>query len=188
MPNFRRNWSPGGTFFFTVVTAGRVPLFQSESARIMLGGSFRQEIAIRPFSPVAIVLLPDHLHVLWTLPSGDIDFSTRWSSIKSRFTREWLASGGSEAAVPLGQQKQERRGIWQARFYEHTIRDEDDLIQHVEYIHYNPVKHGLARCPRDWPWSSFPRYVRQADYPADWACSQFSESLQFNRINSQLIE
>ncbi len=188
MPNFRRFWIPGGTFFFTVVTAGRAPLFRDESARKLLGNAFRQELLLRPFSTVAIVLLPEHLHALWTLPAGDFDFSTRWSSIKSRFTREWLASGGSEQKVPDGQRRQERRGVWQARFYEHTIRDEDDLIQHVDYIHFNPVKHYLTNCPSDWEWSTFRRYVQQGDYPMDWSCSGLGGAPQFSRIDSHRIE
>jgi putative transposase len=188
MPNFRRNWLPGGTFFFTIVTAGRAPLFAGESARTLLGRCFRQERATRTFALDAVVLLPDHLHAIWSLPPGDFDFSTRWSAIKSKFTREWLASGGLEQGVPPGQQAQGRRGVWQARSFEHTIRDEDDLIQHVEYIHFNPVKHGLATCPREWPWSSFPRFVRQGDYPIDWACSRQGRAPRFDGIDIDLVE
>jgi putative transposase len=188
MPNYRRNFVPGGTFFFTVVTAGRMPLFGEEFARTLLGRCFRQERVTRPFSTDAIVLLPDHLHALWTLPSGDFDFSTRWSAIKSRFTREWLASGGTERAVRPGQHREERRGIWQPRFFEHTIRDEDDLIQHADYIHFNPVKHALARCPRDWPWSSFRRFVRRGDYPIYWACSDPTQIPRFDNIDTDLME
>jgi putative transposase len=149
MPNFRRNWVPGGMFFFTVVTAGRAPIFIDPAAITLLGSCFRKERIARPFVVDAIVLLPDHLHAIWTLPPSDANFSTRWSAIKGRFTREWLAIGGIEQGVPPGQQAQGRRGIWQARLIEHTIRDEDDLIQHVEYIHFNPVKHQHARCPGD---------------------------------------
>lgn len=188
MPNFRRNWVAGGTFFFTVVTAGRAPLFRDESARTLLGDCFRKERENRPYSTDAIVLLPDHLHALWTLPPGDFDFSTRWSSIKSRFTREWLERGGTEQTVPSGQHRQKRRGVWQARFIEHTIRDEDDLAQHVEYIHFNPVKHRLAECPREWPWSSFRRFVGRGDYPIDWACSQHGQTPRFDRIDLNLSE
>jgi putative transposase len=188
MPNFRRNWVPGGTFFFTIVTAERAPLFRDESAQTLLGRSFRQERAIRPFSNLAMVLLPDHFHALWELPPGDCDFSTRWSSIKARFTREWLAKGGAERPVPQGQKRQERRGIWQARFFEHTIRDEDDLIQHADDIHFNPVKHRLVTCPRDWRWSSFARFVQQGHYPDNWACSQLDQPPQFPRIDCDLVE
>jgi putative transposase len=188
MPNFRRYWRPGGTFFFTVVTARRAPLFHDELARSLLGKAFREECAVRPFSSVAIVLLPDHLHTVWTMPPGDFDFSLRWSSIKSSFTREWLASGGSEQTVPDGQRRQERRGVWQARFYEHRIRDEDDLIQHVNYIHFNPVKHQLAKCPSEWPWSSFQRFVQHGDYPIDWACSERGDRPQFSRVDSKRME
>jgi REP-associated tyrosine transposase len=188
MPNFRRNWVPGGTFFFTVVTAGRAPLFGDSAARSLLGACFRRERISRPFAVDAIVLLPDHLHAIWTLPPGDCDFATRWSAIKSQFTREWLAGGGIEQAVPPGQRAQERRGVWQSRFIEHTIRDEDDLIHPVEYIHFNPIKHGHADCPNQWPWSSFRRFVRLGDYPIDWACSQVGSVPRFDGIDVDLIE
>jgi putative transposase len=188
MPNFRRNWVPGGTLFFTVVAAGRAPLFGDASARSLLGACLRFERDSRPFAIDSIVLLPDHLHVLWTLPTGDSDFSTRLSAIKARFTREWLASGGIEHGVPPGQKAQGRRGVWQARSIEHTIRDDDDLIRHVEYIHFNPVKHGHVACSHDWPWSSFRRYVRLGDYPIDWACSQGAPMPRFDAIDVDLIE
>jgi putative transposase len=142
MPEFRRFLVPGGTFFFTVVTAGRRPIFQSDEAGRCLGECLRSVRDDRPFRVEAIVLLPDHLHMIWSLPAGDADFSTRMAAVKSRFTREWITRGAQENQVPEGQSRQRRRGVWQARFMEHAIRDEHDLIHHVEYIHYNPVKHG----------------------------------------------
>jgi putative transposase len=188
MPNFRRNRAPGGTFFFTVVTAGRVPLFLEESARTLLGQILRRERVTRPFSIDAIVLLPDHLHAIWTLPPRDFDFATRWASIKSGFTREWLAFGNCDQVVLPGQRREGRRGIWQPRFIEHTIRNEDDLIQHVDYVHFNPVKHGLVQCPREWNWSSFARYVRLGDYPIDWACFDRGVIPCFDAVDIDLIE
>lgn len=188
MPNYRRNWVPGGTFFFTLVTAGRVFLFLEESARTLLGQGLRLEREARPFTIDAIVLLPDHLHVIWTHPPGDFDFAIRWASIKSRFTREWLDLGNDDRPVLPGQQREGRRGVWQPRFIEHTIRDEDDLIQHVNYIHFNPVKHGLVRCPRDWRWTSFFRYVRSGEYPIDWACSGSGVPPYYDRVDANLVD
>jgi len=117
-----------------------------------------------PFTIDAIVVLPEHLHAIMTLPEGDADFSTRWSQIKRRFT-DAVTAGGKRLA---------RRGngeaaLWQRRFWEHTVRDDDDFERHVDYIHFNPVKHGLVGRVRDWPHSSFHRYVRQGVLPEDWA-------------------
>jgi putative transposase len=189
MPNFRRNWLGGGTYFFTVVTAGRSPWFLDDGAKQLLGDCFRAEMDARPFETFATVLLPDHLHAIWVLPRGDDDYSSRWASIKSRFTREWLATEhGNERPVTDAQRRERRRGVWQPRFMEHTIRDEDDLIRHVEFIHYNPVKHGLTSCPKDWRWSSFRRFVRMGDYPEDWACSGTGWVPKFDGLDADLIE
>jgi len=119
-----------------------------------------------PFTIVASVILPDHMHFIWTLPPENSDFSTRWRLIKSHFTRNWCAKDAvSENASRV--QKGEK-DVWQRRFWEHLIRDEFDLIRHVEYIHYNPVKHGLVDSPGDWEYSSFMKYVREEMYPLDW--------------------
>ena len=132
MPNYRRMVRPGGTFFFTLVTATRQPVFGDASARSLLGECFRDVKATRPFVVEAIVLLPDHLHAMMTLPEGDSDFSTRWSAIKARFTRQWLSQGGRESTLRPGHAREGRRGVWQARFFEHTIRDEDDFLHHAD--------------------------------------------------------
>jgi putative transposase len=147
----------------------------------------REEREDAPFATVAIVLLPDHLHVIWTLPPGDADYPRRWQAIKAKFTSRWLASGGEEEQVTPGYQRQRRRGVWQPRFMEHTIRDERDLHHHADYIHYNPVKHGYVRCPKDWPWSSFHRYVESGDYPLDWGCQERAPP-DFGGIDEQLLE
>lgn len=120
----------------------------------------------------AIVLLPDHLHALWTLPPGDGNYSGRWSVIKKNFTLRFLASGGKDNVVSDGKLREGRRGIWQRRFWEHTVQDEDDFQVHFDSIHFNPVKHGLAKCPREWEPSSFHRYVAKGVYPAEWACGE----------------
>ncbi len=140
-----------------------------------------------PFTTVAIVLLPDHLHTVWTLPTGDADYSTRWKIIKARFTIAWLKSGHKEAAISDGYHDQRRRGIWQPRFMEHTILDELDLHNHANYIHYNPVKHRYVGNPRDWAWSSFHRYVKSGDYDINWGAAD-RHPPDFGNIHDDLIE
>ncbi len=115
------------------------------------------------------MLLPDHWHALWRLPEGDTDYSTRVRRIKKIFTRAWLACGEREQAVTASQRRLRRRGIWQARFWEHTIRDAADFKMHLDYIHMNPVNHGLVARPADWPFSSFYRWAAMGEYEADWA-------------------
>jgi putative transposase len=168
MPDYRRYFVAGGTYFFSLVTADRAPLFGSAEARRLLGQLMRQQRNMKQFDTIAIVLLPDHLHTIWTLPAGDSDYSNRWKAIKATFTSAWVTLGGDERAVSKGYQRQRRRGVWQPRFIEHTIRDEQDLHDHANYIHYNPVKHGYVRRPADWPWSSFHRYVLSGDYSEWW--------------------
>jgi putative transposase len=175
MPNFRRYFVPGGTFFFTVVTDRRAPVFGDPQARTLMGTALRECRERQPFRIEAIVLLPDHLHTIWTLPSGDDAYPLRWARIKRSFTRAWLLAGGLEQPTSTGRQRDGRRGVFQPKYWEHTVRDDDDLERHVEYIHYNPVRHGLVACPRDWPASSFHRWVRTGDYPADWACGAIAQ-------------
>ena len=184
MPNYRRACVPGGTFFFTVVTHQRHTIFKSHVARLLLGECFREAIRHWPMNIDAMVLLPDHLHAIWSLPNGDSDYSRRWAWIKKEFTKRWLQNAGTELSVSTGRQKERRRGIWQPRFWEHTIRDEDDFERHFDYIHYNPVKHGLVRCPHQWPYSSFHRWVKRDVYPRHWACGKLDQ----NTLNFEDIE
>ena len=170
MPNWRRLYQPGGTYFFTVVTDGRKPFLCDDLARNLLGDAMRRCQANWPFEVSAIVLLPDHLHTIWKLPPGDIDYSRRWAWIKKEFTKAWLDQGGRERITTPGRHRDGRRGVWQARFWEHTILDENDYERHFDYIHFNPVSHGLVSRPGQWPWSSFHRWVRSGAYPAEWAC------------------
>jgi putative transposase len=171
MPNYRRAFRPGGTFFFTLVTYRRARFLCDDLARAMLRRAIDACRAVAPFDVDAFVLLPDHLHAMWTLPEGDADFSTRWSRIKKRFTDQWLAAGGCEGAVSGSRRHNRRRGVWQRRFWEHMIRDEADRERHLNYIHYNPIKHGLAPCAHAWPWSSFHRLVREGTYVPTWCCA-----------------
>jgi putative transposase len=168
MADYRRWYVPGGTYFFTVVTHRRRPILSDELSRRCLRESIRQIRDKFPFTITAIVLLPNHLHTVWTLPHGDAKYSLRWGRIKEAFTRDYLAQGGIEAPQSTSRTQHDYRGIWQKRFWEHTCRDEDDLKRCVDYAHWNPVKHGLVDHVREWPWSSFHRFVRLGEYPIDW--------------------
>lgn len=170
MPEYRRFIVPGATFFFTVVTDSRRRILAEARALDALRAAFREVNQRHPFTIEAIVVLPDHLHCVWTLPPSDSRFSLRWRLIKSRFTSSYLAGGGIETARSHSRRKREERGVWQRRFWEHVIRDERDYDRHMDYIHYNPVRHGLVRCPHAWPYSSFSRAVAHRIYPSDWCC------------------
>ncbi|HCS51029.1 transposase [Rubinisphaera sp.] len=170
MPNYRRANVPGGTYFFTLVTYQRTPYFADEPARKLLGQCLRDCQKRWPFELNAIVLLPEHLHTIWTLPSGDSEYSRRWAWIKKEFTKRWLSEVNTKAIVNKALQKERRQGIWQPRFWEHTIESEEDFEAHFDYIHYNPVKHGYVKCPHEWLHSSFHRWVTAGVYEEAWAC------------------
>jgi len=176
MPEYRRAYIKGGTFFFTVVTNGRHPIFNEKSAVDLLRTSFRRVMRLHPFILDAIVVLPDHLHCIWILPEGDSDFSTRWRLIKSDFTRNYLAALAGE--ISNSRRMKKERGIWQRRFWEHMIREEADLNTHRDYLHYNPVKHGLIDSPAKWEYSSFNSFVSKGIYPADWGDAPRKELLE----------
>jgi putative transposase len=165
---YRRNYVAGGTYFFTVNTYRRRRMLVKPLARRCLREALTVIQGNWPFEIVAIVLLPDHLHSVWTLPPGDDKYSLRWRRIKEEFTRKFLAGGGKELPQSASRLRQGYRGVWQKRFWEHTCADEDDLKRCVDYTHWNPKKHGLAANVRDWPWSSFHRFVKMGEYPADW--------------------
>jgi putative transposase len=168
MSDYRRWYVPGGTFFFTVVTQDRVPIFRDPRAVSLLGEVMRTVRAKYPFSTIAVVVLPDHIHCVWSLPAVDADYAGRWRWIKGAFTERWLPGGGTEASRTRSRMRKGEHGVWQRRFWEHHLQDELDLERHVDYIHYNPVKHGHAERPVDWPWSSFGRHVQLGQYPSDW--------------------
>ena len=168
MSDFRRYFVPGGSYFFTVVTYGRRKILTEGLGRLHLHNAFIKIKRKYPFQQLACCLLPEHLHAIWVLPSGDADYSTRWKRIKEEFTQTWLAAGGSEASVTPSQKKRGQRGVWQPRFWEHTLRDETDLETHFDYIHWNPRKHGLVKRVRDWPWSTFHKHVRLGHDDIDW--------------------
>ncbi len=163
MPDYRRNRVPGGTYFFTV------NLLDRKSDLLVthidaLRDAARGVRARASFHIDAWVVLPDHIHCIWTLPAGDSDYSGRWQALKKAFTKS-IPAGERRSAVRM---RRGERGIWQRRFWEHTIRDDRDYANHMDYIHFNPVKHALAAHPADWPFSSFRRCVARGVYPADW--------------------
>jgi putative transposase len=177
MSRFRRAAS-GSTYFFTVVSHRRRPIFGTALVRATLRAAIGRVRDLRPFAVDAWVLLPDHLHCIWTLPDGDHDFPTRWSLIKHHvsFACGQAFAGG---AVSASRRKHRDANVWQRRFWEHQIRDEIDLERHMNYIHFNPVKHGLVTSAAQWPYSTFHRYVKAGVYPVDWGGVPYLADLDF---------
>jgi len=171
MAEYRRAYSPGGTFFFTVVTYNRQPFLCETQARNLLRAVIKECQNQWPFEIEAMVLLPDHLHTIWSLPENDAGFSKRWGWIKKTFTQSWLGSGHVSPEVSKSKLLRRRQGIWQVRFWEHQIRDERDMETHLDYIHYNPIRHRLATCPHNWPYSTFQKWVTRKRYSQDWCCA-----------------
>jgi len=166
MATFRRLLTPGATWFFTLVTLNRRPLLTRPAVLDALRSSFREVRHEQPFTLDAIVILPDHLHCIWTLPESDRDYARRWSILKRRVSqrvREQLPVANSTSQIA-----RRELGLWQRRFWEHQIRDDADLVRHMDYLHWNPVKHGLVARVADWPWSSFHRHVEHGIYSPDW--------------------
>jgi putative transposase len=148
----------------------------------MLGSTIRRCRQRWPFEINAIVLLPDHWHTIWTLPHGDTEYSTRIGWLKKEFTKNWLAIGGVEGGVSDGKRKLRRRGVWQPRFWEHTIETDDEFDRYFDYVHWNPVKHHLVERVRDWPHSSFHRWVARGVYPINWGCESESFEMSQDRL------
>jgi len=188
MVNYRRSRTPGATYFFTVNLRDR-------SARHLvthidhLRNSFRDIQLKRPFKIDAIVILPDHLHMIMKLPDGDHDFPGRWKAIKSHFSRTLM-----KEEMALTRNKKGEINLWQRRYWEHQIRDESDLRNHMDYIHFNPVKHGHVKSVMDWPYSSFHRYVQSGLLERSWGsdeliCSDcgFGERFAMSYLNCQIL-
>ena len=160
---YRRNFLPGGTYFFTVTLLDRRSNLLVDSIDA-LRAAFRTARKERPFEIEAVVILRDHLHAIMKLPADDSDFAGRWRRIKGHFSNTLLRAGAD-----IGRHTNRELALWQRRYWEHTIRNEDDFVRHVDYVHFNPVKHGYVRRVSDWPHSSFHRYVRAGALPKDWA-------------------
>ena len=163
MVNYRRNKLKGGTYFFTLATRDRTLPFLTKYFSL-LKDAMRNTGLKKPYKTIAIVVLPEHLHVIWELPENDDDYASRWRSIKSYFSRRL-----AKIDKRFYKNQHGEYNIWQRRYWEHTIKDEYDLNKHIDYIHYNPVKHGLVSRVCDWPYSSFHGYVRQGLLDKDWA-------------------
>lgn len=204
MPHYRRARQKNGQYFFTVVTGNRNPVLVHEPIRQALREAIQQVREDLPFAIDAWVLLPNHMHCIWTLPEGDNGYGKRWSIIK-RLVSQTVADittphnslvrtahptqkiskagnvGCAARTVLLTRSQQKRResGFWQRRFWEHLIRDENDLRRHLDYIHFNPVKHNLSSCAADWPYSTFHRYVKEGMYPMDWGGNKSADKGAF---------
>ncbi|OGI40241.1 MAG: transposase [Candidatus Muproteobacteria bacterium RBG_16_62_13] len=179
MPDYHRYRVPGGCYFFTVNLLERAPNDLLIRHIDLLRAAVREVRGRWPFVIDGWVVLPDHLHGIWTLPPGDSDFTNRWRLIKAGFSRqlpkiEWRSS----ARASRGE-----RGIWQRRFWEHAIRDERDFRNHMDYLHFNPVKHGHVRRVADWPHSSFARCVEKGVYPCDWGGTGLDNDLETGEHN-----
>jgi putative transposase len=168
MSQYRRARVPGGTIFFTVVTYKRQTFLCDEDVRLALRDAVDKVRDRYPFNIDAWVLLPDHLHTIWTLPEGDADFSLRWNLIKRFVTRACAEHLKRPEWLSKSKEKHRESTLWQRRFWEHQIRDDRDYAAHMDYLHFNPVKHGYVKRVADWPYSSFHRHVRNDVYPNDW--------------------
>jgi len=166
MSNYRRVYVPGGVYFFTLVTYRRRHVFTDDARVEILRNALRSTMAIRPFIIDAMVVLPDHLHCIWRLPDDDADYSSRWREVKKRCTRSLCPH--------------DETPFWQRRFWEHVIRDDEDWRRHMDYVHYNPVKHGYVQCAKDWRWSSFHTAVKRGWYTPDWGCTEPSSIIGMN--------
>ncbi len=165
---YRRNRVAGGSFFFTVAVADRRSTVLTDHVG-HLRQAFRQTRIEYPFIIDAIVILPDHLHTIWSLPEGDDDYPGRWRRLKSLFTRALVKSG-----APVLRDQRGEYALWQRRFWEHTIRDDNDFERCADYVHFNPVKHGYVGAPSQWAHTSLHRYVRAGVLPDDWGGSGHS--------------
>ena len=161
---YRRAWIAGGTYFFTLALADRRERLLLDHVEV-LRDVIRHVRRMRPFTIDAMVVLPDHLHAIWTLPEGDSDYPKRWHCIKAGFARRLPVTEPRSAT----RRRRGERGVWQRRYWEHVIRDGLDLQRHLDYVHYNPVKHGYVARPVDWPCSSIHRFIRSGLISPDWA-------------------
>ena len=168
MPEYRRALIKGGAYFLTLVTFQRRNIFASPAARALFYDAINQTQNRHPFIMVAHCLLPDHIHFIWQLPEDDADYSTRISVMKRRFSIDYVAQYGLPFPKDTSRRKRREVTIWQRRFWEHLIRDEEDLNRHIDYVHFNPVKHGLINRVGDWAESSFSDYVDMGYYDVDW--------------------
>ncbi len=170
MSNYRRLYVPGGTYFFTIVTYQRRPYFANSDNVNKLRTAVATVKKEMPFNIFGAVILPNHLHFLWVLPPNDKNYSKRIGHIKTLFTKSFRGNNALPKTVSISRQKHRESNVWQRRFWEHTIQDESELETYLNYIHYNPVKHGLVSCPHLWSYSSFHSWVQKDGYSSSWGC------------------
>jgi putative transposase len=191
MPEYRRSYIPGGTFFLTLVTYERNPLFSIPENVYRLRDAVSTTRLEMPFEILGAVVLPEHIHFLWALPPNDSNYSSRIGRLKVLFTQSLRGKKMLPQNVSISRQKHRESNVWQRRFWEHTIYHETDLAKHLDYIHYNPVKHSLVACPHLWEYSSFHKWVKGGIYSADWCCSCSSKQPQvpdFSQIAERVGE
>ncbi len=168
---YRRAKIAGATYFFTVVTHERRPIFQNAGTVSLFQNGLMRIQERHPFQIDAFVIRPDHMHTVWSLPEGDADFPKRWRLIKEAFTKSFVKQHRPFVRDASRQAKGEQ-SIWQRRYWEHVIRDDADYATHIDYIHYNPVRHGLASAARDWPHSSFLAWFERGVYEPYWGSGE----------------
>lgn len=169
MSHYRRANTVGATYFFTAVTYRRRQFLCDEDVRLALRQSIDKVRAKHPFTIDAWVLLPDHIHTIWTLPPNDENFALRWQLIKRYVTQSCGARLNKPEWMNASKTKHRESTLWQRRYWEHQIRDDVDYEKHMDYLHYNPVKHHLVKQVKDWPYSTFHRYVKNGFYSENWA-------------------
>ena len=175
MPNYRRLYYPGGMYFFTINLQDRSKTLLIDHIDFLREAITESRNNLK-YHIAAMVVLPEHLHLIMALPPGGLDFSNRIRLLKSGFSRRLPAHDPvSQSHLSKGE-----RGIWQRRFWEHLIRDEEDLENHINYIHFNPVKHGYVTKPTDWPYSSIHRFIEKGWRPSDWGNQGFESDLDLD--------
>lgn len=179
MPDYKRVYVEGGTYFFTVNTIKRKTILTRPESRYLLKTAWQEIKKIHPFEDVALCLMPDHIHCIWKLPENDSNFSVRWNGIKGLFSKKYKKTDSySHDSDRIRKNKQEA-SVWQRRFWEHLIRDDDDLQRHIDYIHYNPVKHGYVAKATDWEYSTIHRYIHDGIVEPDWGNSPLHDKYEF---------
>ena len=186
MSRYRRADTPGGTYFFTVVTYRRRTILTAPESRAILREVIDRVKQRHPFTIDAWVLLPEHLHCIWTLPPGDKDYSKRWGMIKAGFSKQAKDLFHHDEWMNASKTRRREVTIWQRRFWEHQIRDEEDYQKHMDYLYFNPVKHGLVKHVNDWPYSTFHRYMKKGVYPEDWCGVVELEPSWYSSVDSWL--
>jgi len=176
MPNYRRADFDGGTYVFTLVRYHRQKILCEPHVRKALRKSIQNVRQANPFFINAWVLLPDHLHCIWTLPENDTDYSLRWAKIKRFVTKQCGTLLYREDLMKQSKKRRNESTIWQRRFWEHLIRDDQDMKNHMDYIHYNPVKHNMVKRVNEWPYSTFHRHCHNGIYSENWGTGYIDDN------------